>query len=764
MIQRITEQRPKYSPLFILATSLLLVACGGGGGGSDTPVDDAPVAMALSLSAGKTELKMGDTSQLVLNVAYDDGSSQPVSASDLQWQCVSSAVEIDQNNLLTAKQSGTTDCTANWQQLSLLVSFSVAESSVVVDLIRTSPLGPLTLTVGAQQTVGVFAHYSDDSNTQISSGLVWQCDSDAVSMSGERTGQVGHVLTAVAPGQVTCSVQWQGLSTELQITVQQVSEVSAELSLSFLDHLKDSDQDLSRFTAWVERAVAGNPGYGFSPVDAVYLYYLTADERYIQHAITLVEQQVLDAETKIAEGQRPKVSSDSYLHVGRFISELAYTYAYGGELLSDGQKLRWRQYAEQAVWNVWHHKEAEWGGQPFPWSGWAVTQPGNNYHFSFLKATMTWGLADKNEHWLTLLKEQKLPTLVAYFADFEGGGSREGTGYGVAQGNLFDLYRIWKDATGMDLAGRSPHARQTIDYWIHATTPTLDQFSPIGDQSRVSFPRLFDYHENLIHRAASLNIGSPEAKRGKWWLDNNSVTEIVYGFNLHTTLLAQESEPVAPTDLVYHSKGAGHLFVRSSWQPDATWLSVVAGIYDESHASRDQGAFSLFKDEWLAVTQNIWSHSGIHQATEVHNTLRFVENGETVRQNLDAESSMDYQVVGDTTTIQMELSPVYGKNNSITSWQRDITFTADEVMVFDQCVISSDVEAIWQINLPVQPEILADGSIQSGQLLITPMVPAAPDISVINWVDVNASEYKNGHYKLELSGGDCRYQVRLNVL
>ncbi len=57
-------------------------------------------------------------------------------------------------------------------------------------------------------------------------------------------------------------------------------------------------------------------------------------------------------------------------------------------------------------------------------------------------------------------------------ASLPGGGSLEGTGYGVAHMRLFTLYRLWRDATGEDLAAANPHLSESIDYWIHATVPT----------------------------------------------------------------------------------------------------------------------------------------------------------------------------------------------------------------------------------------------------------------------------------------------------
>ncbi|UPW17804.1 DUF4962 domain-containing protein [Agarivorans sp. TSD2052] len=745
--------------LSFLALPLLLSACAGGDEESAAFVSEpAVVAKSLSLDEGNTHLVEGDTSQLQINIEYENGTSKRLAASDISWACDSSAVNINNKSFLTAYEVGEATCTVTWEKLNLAVGFTVSAEQILVDYIAILPQGSLVMPLATKQSIQLIGYFSDGSSEASPSDSQFSCDSDVVSVDAK------NVLTSNSVGQATCTATWQGKSSDLLVTVLAPSADNHKLSLSFLDHLRYSDKDYSRFSAWVDQAVAGNPGYGFSPVDAVYMFYLTQDKKYIDLAIEDVEAQVVAAEQKMAENDKPKTSFDSYLYVGDFISELAYTYDYGYDLLTESQRTRWRNYAEQAIWNVWNHKDAQWAGNAFPWSGWATTNPGNNYHFSFLKATMTWALVDENETWLALLNDDKLPKLVEYFAQFEGGGSREGTGYGVAQGKLFELYLIWRDSVGVDLSAESQHTKQTIDYWIHATTPGLENFAPIGDQSRVSFPVFFDYHENLVHRAASLNIGSDEAKRGKWWLDNNSVEQIRYGFNLHTTLLQQELNELVPSDLIYHATSAGHIFVRSSWNDDATWLSAVAGIYDESHAHQDQGAFSLFKDEWLAVTQNIWSHSGIHQESAVHNIIRFEEAGEIIPQKRGTEASMTYSVDGADTTINMDLSQIYPAYDSITSWQREIRFSDRQVVVSDQCVVANTVSAIWQINLPVEPIVQANGSILAGNLLITPISPAKPSVKIVNWQDVDAKEYLEPRYKLELESADCSYQVQLDIV
>ena len=152
-------------------------------------------------------------------------------------------------------------------------------------------------------------------------------------------------------------------------------QAAIDIDLSYVDQ---NSAEFARFKTYVDRAVAGNPDYGFSAADAAYMYKLTGQGQYATLAVATVEAQVSDAETVIAGGGRPDISGDSYLDVGPMIEDLALTYDWCADHTTANQRTRWAAYAEQAVWNVWHAETAQWGGNSFAWSGWGVDDPTNN--------------------------------------------------------------------------------------------------------------------------------------------------------------------------------------------------------------------------------------------------------------------------------------------------------------------------------------------------------------------------------------------------
>jgi hypothetical protein len=517
-----------------------------------------------------------------------------------------------------------------------------------------------------------------------------------------------------------------------------------------------------RLKGAADAAIQGNPPYGYAPKLSLIAYRATGNQVYLTDAITRVEAFVTEFENAIANGEYPDVAGDSYLEVGWYIENLALTYDQAYEQLTPSQRQRWAAIADQTIYNVWHPSEAEWGGQPFPWTGWSVCDPGNNYHFSFLRATMTWALVSQNAETIAFLQAQKFPPLLDYYAALPGGGTREGTGYGSAIGNMLGNFITWKTATGEDLANIIPHTRETIDYWVHATVPTRDRFAPIADLSRESIPNLYDYQENLIHQAVVLSPGTAQARRGTWWLQNNSVNGVAHVFNIAGDLLPYPDQPEAPTALMYHSPGAGALFARTNWDTDATWMAVVAGKYDQSHAHHDQGSFTFFKNDWLSVTSNIWSHSGLHLEDDAHNVIRFERaDASVIAQNpSDAvESSMTATTNGSTTTVVAELANAYSAHaNLIQGWTRTLVLSEDTLRVTDTCTVAQGVQPIFQLQVPAVPVLKADGSIEAGDLRIVPMQPVT-----MAFVSNNAAEFSRG-YRVELrSTGGCGFDVELQA-
>jgi len=533
-----------------------------------------------------------------------------------------------------------------------------------------------------------------------------------------------------------------------------------------------------RFHDVVAAQMDGAALWGYQQWFGALLSQLTGDATSCTYAVAQSDAFVAAEEAKIAAGTRPDIALDSYLEVGPIVGDLMLTYDWCFAQTTAEQRSRWTDYAAQAVWNVWHPTEAVWGGVAQPWSGWSIDNPANNYFYSFLRATMLFGLAAHDEHaeaagWLDFFRTVKFQGQVVptFEHDLVGGGSREGTGYGVSMHLLFVLYDFWQGSTGEDLARQTTHTRASMLNMVHAILPTLDRVAPIGDHARDATCALFDYERNYLGGLSYLFRDDTMAPRLKFLMTSSSVPAMAQSFMaVYDFLYAQPdlaAQPLDTLDRYYYARGIGEVYGRSSWDTDATWFNLIAGPYTESHAHRDQGSFMLFKGDWLAYDPLVDSHSGIRQEEELHNLVRITSGGTTVRQQVGTAAQVTALHRGDGWMhVASDVTPVYGGDPAVTKVERELVFIEpDTLVVFDRVTTASGTQQIWQLNAPVAPAISgARAQVASGghTLAIDRLAPAAATSSVFSWA--TDSDFSDG-YRLDetVAAGAQQYLHVLSV-
>lgn len=543
--------------------------------------------------------------------------------------------------------------------------------------------------------------------------------------------------------------------------------------------LSNADPAAVRFRNMVDNAVDGTNYYGYEAWFSALMGAITGEAKYCADAVARTETWVVGEEALIAAGQRAEVAGDSYLEIGGYIGSLAMTFDWCYSSLSAAQRTRWINYANQAVWNVWHHEDAVWGGVAYPWSGWSVDNPANNYYYSFLRATMLLGLATQQDNplaatWLTKFREEKIGNqLIPMFnAQLSGGGSREGTGYGTAMKGLFALYDIWEASTGERIADLTPHTKASIPYLMHETVASLDRIAPIGDHARDSTAALFDYHREYGLLLAWLYRDDPLASPLRGWLASNAVPQMGNYFEyVHDFLYRDPGQPSTALSTLgtsYFASGVGDLFSRSSWATDATWMSMRMGPYTESHAHHDQLSFLINRDGWLAYDANIDSHSGIEQSEEMHNLVR-IEHGGTQRRQREGYSST-VQALADNaafTYAAADATALYDPN-FVNLVQREVVFLKPNTFViYDRVNAGAGSTFTWQLSSPIEP-VAAAGTATYGSpaaMRVRTIVPAAVTQSVVDLEALPGDEFSGG-YRYEAaqsSGGTANFLTVIDL-
>ncbi|APR81524.1 Fibronectin type III domain protein [Minicystis rosea] len=545
--------------------------------------------------------------------------------------------------------------------------------------------------------------------------------------------------------------------------------------------LDGAEKAATRFRDMVDDQLENGDVYAFQAYFAALLGVLTKEPAYCKYAVEDIDARVAAEEALIAAGESAEVAGDSYLYVGETVGDLALVHDWCFDATTAAQRTRWIAYANQAVWNVWHPEEASWGGVSHPWSGWSIDNPSNNYYYSFLRATLLLGLTSYGEHdsaqtWIDTFREEKIQKqLVPTFtSDLEGGGSREGTGYGVSMRSLFQLYDLWEATTGERIWDLTGHTRASLPNLLAFTVPTLDRIAPIGDHARDSTAALFDYHRSYVLTLAHLlGPSDPLSDVAQTWLDDCSVPEMEQRFMFLDDFLYYDpmhaKRPLSDLHPTYYAPGTGSVFFRDGWSKTATWGAFLAGPFTESHAHRDQGSLLVYRGEWLAYDENILSHSGLRQEEESHNLVRIQQGGATVTMANGAAKLSALHDTKDLLYLRADVTPVYAGKAAVSRVEREVLFFKGPgaFLVMDRVDTSDGAEAVWQLNAPSEPTPLSTTgwavSGAAGTLRITPLYPASPTAAVLDWPSLDSD--LNGGYRLDVSdpaaGGKTRYLMLL---
>jgi hypothetical protein len=527
--------------------------------------------------------------------------------------------------------------------------------------------------------------------------------------------------------------------------------------------------EAKRFQSMVDDQLNGGDVYDFENWNAALLGQLTGDAKYCTYAVKSVDAEVTAAGSAIAGGNTPDVADDDYLDVGDDIGDLALVYDWCYDTISSDQRQSWLAYANQAVTNIWNPNSATWGGSGASWDGWAIDDPDDNYYYSFLRATMLLGLAAHDEYagidqWITEFHDTKLTgELVPNFdMNLVGGGSREGTGYGVALRELFELYDLWGSSTGENISTMTPHTRASMLDFIHQVLPTLDRVAPTGDQSRDSTASFFDYHRMFLQELVHLFPTDPLAAPALALLQNCSVPkmteEFMYAYDF---MLASDTAPTSLDTLgtTYYASGTGQFYSRSGWDTHATWINMNAGPYTESHAHQDQGALIIYKDGYLAYDPVIDSHSGLPQDVDDHGTLRVVKNGKPVAQQIDnASTPLALHAGSGYVHIAADLTALEGSDASLL--QRELVYLPpDTVVIYDRATTPAADSQVWSLAFPATPTISGATTTVTASghtLTVQRLGPAAATSSVYDYT--TDSDFSNG-FRLDetMPGGDNRW-------
>jgi len=633
---------------------------------------------------------------------------------------------------------------------------------------------------------------------------------------------------------------------------------AAVMGIQSYPYNKTAAQRLKTLTDPVVTSVlnSSNTNLGeYGAIDLIYIYYIYKDYTgyakneptaadYLKAAIRVIDTQITNEFDLISKKSSPGVQYNQSLYEGPIVQDIALTYDYGFSLLTTDQKEKWSSFVEQTLSQHWSGVLSSWnstekkyvigqgtmtncwywkpswtstgtiysGGNSscidigYGGAGWATDNPGNNYFYSFVTSTLSWALASRNIKWFNFSQNYIFPLLVDYYSAYSGGGSREGSSYGVYLKALFSMYNLWRDSTGEDLSQFNNHAKETIKYWIHATSPDFLKYSPWGDQPMYPEPSLFDYNRHLMIEAVNLNSSSLEARYGTWWLNTLNLGQGagVMGTrrNLKYDLLVNPNIiSLAPVDIsnplarYYYSEINGILSARSSWDKNSSWFLTMAGLMDESHAHEEQGSFIFYKQEWITAASNLFCN--LCASTTDKNVIRFVDSTGATKQQFGGLYNTDfsnqikdsggnyykrktptlvYQDKGDILDVQISIPGELYHNpdawlalretpDVVQYWNRQFQFirSTNTLKIYDKCELLNNGRAIFQMHFRTEP-VISGNTITTNNLIAKFTLLNSLTPLVINKVYMpNTFSNYTGGYRIEIPLPNCELMSELQI-
>ncbi|MGI9951287.1 Ig-like domain-containing protein [Moorellaceae bacterium AZ2] len=184
----------------------------------------APVVEALDVEPAQVNIAVGKTQQLTVKAMLSDGTVQDVTAPAAYASGNSSIAVVAPGGQVTGNGTGNTTVTVSYGGKQ--ASVPVVVTAPVMTGLKVEPAS-VTLEIGQSQQLKVTAQYSDGSTRDVTAEASYNSSNNAVALVS-----AGGLVTAVKDGACTVTVNYQGRSASVPVTVKAPAVVQTGVSVS----------------------------------------------------------------------------------------------------------------------------------------------------------------------------------------------------------------------------------------------------------------------------------------------------------------------------------------------------------------------------------------------------------------------------------------------------------------------------------------------------------------------------------------------------
>ena len=367
-------------------------------------------------------------------------------------------------------------------------------------------------------------------------------------------------------------------------------------------------------------SVAGGSYQGMQWTEAVanlsLCWYATGERKYVDRALVYARA-LVDDKSKVGDGLGGDdiVHSDSGYAIRSYGVYTALAYDWLHDAPGMTPELRQKMVERLRVWIPWYQEKGYLRDNPFANYFWGYFTALN------LAALATAGENPDAEDWLATSRQLMTDKIIPAFGTYlRGGAWPEGWQYGeLVAIELAVILEGHRTATGTNLVKRFPWVFEGVDHQLFRIRP---------DGKSV--------YDNGTHASKPVEPAAQVVTALGWLLDGvddgRAARARFIGSHLYPKLMrkyswamllaerpgAPEVDPRSPKVLSYYLPGPGLTFARSSWDANATWVSLQAGPkIAVDHQHNDQGHFEV----WRGADALLVDGSDDGYATINHNSL-----------------------------------------------------------------------------------------------------------------------------------------------
>jgi len=344
--------------------------------------------------------------------------------------------------------------------------------------------------------------------------------------------------------------------------------------------------------------------------------------------------------------------------------------------------------------------------------------------------------------------------------DLSGGYGPQGTYSEGTNGDMLQLYDLWKrlttsDGAPEDLASQLEWTTNLVPATIHGTKPDRVTFYDGGDWNELPATPLVASMQAFI----KYQPNHPMAPYARQLLDD-------VGYPVSGVTTDYKSGQTA-FPLSYLAKVTSPMYARSDWSNSAVWLSLASGPIVEGHQHLDQGHLTLQRGaDYLLINSGGY---GLFDTLPWHNTLGFDDRGAGNHSVYppgqgdwgDRAKISRYEDQGGFVYAEADIADAYVNNdgvaNSVQSALRTLVYIRPNIVfLHDETQVANPaVKKIFNLNFNA-PSLARTGNVFSmtrgaSKLFVRALTPGNPTPVTTN-LDYNNGSNNATNYQITTVG------------